>query len=517
MARKPRIRNTQAGNPRRGQAYTVKPAAGGTRHVYSGGRSVFVAARPKPKPKPKAKPLTAAQRQAAAANKNPLYNPSVQLAGNNLLRASQQLADLSLRPQLGALDQQSKTVTTQGTALASRAGDYYRQLAAEEAKRVATQQALAGGLNTATADVGTRSGQVYGLLDAAEQQRQQADQAQRGTGLGGDTSQVAMVLGAQRANSQQQQQTAETAAAEQGSNWASLANAMAQTRGLRGGEVQGQLLNRVLNQQADIAGKRADLSATRGDLVTKNLTGLRQQSFENAVTAQGLGLKQADINAQLAGINQRAKQATVKQRQDAAKFKADQAYKRASLLVKAGRDPFTGKPLKKKQSASDALNRWRLNYAKTHGYLPRTGPAPPPKPKDGLTPAQRAKRVADRGKQWSQVQNALAVAHEGAVTRPIQVKNAQGQVVGTRSATSDETAARLRRGGTPEWAVQAMMSIRHHGFVLPSVQSMMRSAGVDPTIIPAQYRRKPARRAPRFKAPAASNFAPGANGQTRPT
>jgi hypothetical protein len=54
---------------------------------------------------------------------------------------------------------------------------------------------------------------------------------------------------------------------------------MAQTSQLRGGEVQGQLLNRLANQQQDIRGQLSDVEAQRGGLITKNLTGLRQSAF----------------------------------------------------------------------------------------------------------------------------------------------------------------------------------------------------------------------------------------------
>jgi hypothetical protein len=85
------------------------------------------ARKPKPKPKPpKKKPLTRAQKLAKRRDKNPLYNPSVQLSGNNLADAASQLTDLEFKPKESALDTQLKTATTQGAARACRAAGIRR-------------------------------------------------------------------------------------------------------------------------------------------------------------------------------------------------------------------------------------------------------------------------------------------------------------------------------------------------------------------------------------------------------
>jgi hypothetical protein len=139
-------------------------------------------ARGKRSSKPK---LTRAQRTIRAENANPLYNPSVQLGGHALISSARQLADLELASQVGALDRQLKSTTTQGTALAQRGGDYYRQLVEHEMKGLATQQALSSMLNTATGNVGVQSQAAYSQMANDEAQRAQQDAAVRGAGLGG--------------------------------------------------------------------------------------------------------------------------------------------------------------------------------------------------------------------------------------------------------------------------------------------------------------------------------------------
>jgi hypothetical protein len=62
----------------------------------------------------------------------------------------------------------------------------------------------------------------------------------------------------------------------------------------------------------------------------------------------------------------------------------------------------------------------------------------------------------------------------------------------------------------PEWAIQATLSIRHHGFVIPSVRRMIAQAA--PTVqIPQQYLTPPARgpRRPRRPAPRPGAAIPG--------
>jgi hypothetical protein len=53
------------------------------------------------------------------------------------------------------------------------------------------------------------------------------------------------------------------------------------------------------------------------------------------------------------------------------KLANSQAYQQAQIDIKRGIDPVTGKKLPKssKTSGADALNRWKLDYARKHGYL----------------------------------------------------------------------------------------------------------------------------------------------------
>jgi Putative peptidoglycan binding domain len=497
-------------------------------------------AAPKPaRGKRSSKPrLTRAQRTIAAENANPLYNPAVQLGGHALISSARQLADLELAPQVGALNRQLTSTTTQGTALAQRGGDYYRQLVEQEMKGLANQRALSSMLNTATGDVGVQTQAAYSQManDAATRAAQDAQLRGPGLGGGGQEQVQGEIANQQGVANLMQAQGAQTAA-QQGANWEGLAGLTAQTTAARGGEIQGQLLNRLANQQADIRGRRADVEGTRGELTTKALTGLRQSSFENLITQAGLDIKQKDIEAQMAGVRQQAASARQRTKLDTRKFKADQAYKKASLLVRAGRDPFTGKPLKKDVSASDALQKWRLRYAKEHGFLPRTGPPPkakPPSASDALTrarlryfrkhgffpptgPPSGSKAAGGRAGmtptqvrsmrgKFDDVQHILGVIHTGTT----QLRK-NGPQVPIRSLSKAQILAGLRAKNYPEWAVKAATSIRDHGYVLPGIQRTMENVGLDPKVVlPKQYRRVPNRRPPtRRQARRAARQIPG--------
>jgi hypothetical protein len=242
--------------------------------------------------------------QVAADNKNPLYDPTTQLAGHSLVAAAAQLADEQIKPKVDAYNRQITSATTQGTALASRAGDYYKQLAQQAMGTVASQKALSDMLNAQTAQVGQQSQAAFAGMGQAEQQRQAQDTALRGTGLGGDSgARVATELANQQGTAATLQQGSANQAAQTGSSWASLANAMSQAGQLRGGEVQGQLLNRLATQQAQGRQQIADVEATRGDLTTNQSTATTRRGQDlsasnaaagRAVTRRGQDIASAD-------------------------------------------------------------------------------------------------------------------------------------------------------------------------------------------------------------------------------
>jgi hypothetical protein len=245
------------------------------------------------------KKLTRTQRLRRRFDKDPFYNPTVQLSGWRLRNAAHRLADFQFGPQRSELGRESASVTRQGGALLGHASDYYHQLAAEEAQGVARQAALSGQTNAQLAQLGA---QAQGQVTAAQGQQASAvaaDAAQRGQGLQG-TNTAADELAAARASAAQSAQGFRSAGVLQGANYQGLAAATRSAGMLKGGEVQGELANRIATAQGDIRSKQQDLEAQYGSAVAKNVTDLRQQGFENIATQEGLGLKGQQLQADIA-------------------------------------------------------------------------------------------------------------------------------------------------------------------------------------------------------------------------
>jgi hypothetical protein len=496
-----RRRNTQPGNPRKGRAYRVVPAKGGTRHVYAGGPSLFVptktpAARKKaaPKPKPPAKP-------------NPLYQPTRVLSGTALRNAANQIADADLNPQIAALNKQSKTSATQGVGLMNRADAYYRQLAAREQQNVAAQSALGARLTQDTRQVGGEAGAAYTALLDRVNAAQSQDAALRGPGLGGDSNQsIQDQLATTQRITGAQQAAGERAAVAQGADWASLTNAMSGATGMRGAELENQLVNRTLNNQDKLSAQVAALEATRGGQRMKSLTGLRQQQFENQTILSGLGIKQADLQVQAQGITQRARDAAASRTsaEKRARISANAALQRARIAARSAnrradaqiraQAKLLGRKLSQQEKASirtaetSRANK-ALEVATSTANNIRTTTTSAANNQRTVAARKRAATQKKVKNQTETIQNTLGLMSPTTARKQILDKN--GKPTGrTRPASQAETVQFLRGKKTPEWAIQAGLSIRHHGFIIPSVQRQMRAAGV---VVPKQYRTKPRR------------------------
>lgn len=239
------------------------------------------------------------RRRQARQQADPLYDPAQQLSGRNLRRAADALTALEFNPQRRALQREAAQVETQGGALQSRAGDYFRQLAERERGSVERARALGAQLGQDVARIGGEAQtQLSDVGDQALELMRQ-DEAVRGGGLSGGTGAVGEELAAARARATATQQTAANDAAAQGTGYAQLADLSRQARELMGGEIVGQLGNRTAGQLEDVRGRMAALEELAGPKRTQNLLTLRQQGFENAATAAGLDLDREELQAQM--------------------------------------------------------------------------------------------------------------------------------------------------------------------------------------------------------------------------
>jgi hypothetical protein len=418
-----------------------------------------MATKPKPKPKPKVK-----AKPKPKAKPNPLYQPTAILSGSTLKSAATQTVNAELNPQIAALNTQRRQGAAQVDATVGRADDYYRQIAAREAQQMADVQGLGANLRAETQGAGMRSAAALIGTDQQVAAAQARDAQLRGGQAMLGTSVTDTAAASQRNASTQAmlQSAGERTAASQAANFEGLAALSSQARQARGGELHSQLINRGLNNDKRLSDAITALEATRGAKTTDQLLKLRQQQFENRTLLEGLGIKAADVQATpLALSHQRALAA-------------------ATLKVRAGYDPVTGKKIKKGRSASDALAAWKLQYAKKHGRLPSSAVPAGQKP---MTAAEKRARQKAASTASSQFDRAL-----GMVNAPNRIVS-DPKTGKTAPASTEQTKAAMRKAGTPEWAVQAAISIRHHGFIIPSVWNMMkRSAPQVLSSIPKRYR-----------------------------
>lgn len=246
-----------------------------------------------------------AQRRRAATRRqakrpSPILNPAQQLSGRPLAESADALVALEYGPQKTELARQAAENQNQGTALSGRASDYYRELAGQEASRLTAQQAIAATLDKNLTAIGGDA--QTGIAAAGDQaaKLQAADTAVRGAGNdGGAGARVAEELAAARATATAQTQTARTAGATQGANYQGYQVGTAGAVAAAGGETQRRILNQIAQQAAGIRAKQGELATSEGAAKRKAILDLRQQSFENSVTSEGLGIKRADIEAQM--------------------------------------------------------------------------------------------------------------------------------------------------------------------------------------------------------------------------
>jgi hypothetical protein len=259
---------------------------------------------------------------------NPLYNPAAVLSGVGLKKAARQITNAQYAPKIGAAKAQQADVTRQGNALIGTADDLYRQMAERESSAVATQSAIQARIKQEVDDANAKSKQA---LDSAAAEAERAVGDNGGVDVGAK-GRLAAEMAAQRGNQASQAASASTAAATTSGNYAGLLAGAGAARALHGGEVHGQLSNRAQSQRIQLAQQIADLKGQKGDGFVKNLTDLRQNQFENSATVAGLGLKQADLEAQTQ--NQKASQRLA----DARIKQADKASRRSARTTKRGQD-----------------------------------------------------------------------------------------------------------------------------------------------------------------------------------
>jgi hypothetical protein len=401
---------------------------------------------------------------------SPLYDPAQMLAGPTLRKAAQQITNATTQPTVSAYNHQIADTQRQGAAVNANAGDYYRQLAQNAMQGVARQKGIGDLLNSKTQEIGGRAFRAQQGHNDDQLRFLAMDQGVRGQGL--DGNQAPLVAAENQAHDvlASGQLSGEQSAASQGANWQALANVAGMATGMRGGEQQQQLANRTLNTVTDARQKLADFRVQHAGDYATNLQKLRQQSFENQAVLQGAHIK-------LAGIQQTAAdKAQARADARAAKRSANRLAARRIDATLSGQNLSHADRIRQQDlSHQDRVTQQAISAAKTG-----TGAGGKP-----LTTLQRRTARATAAKAWGTVNNTLGLMDPS--TARVDIVDSKGKATGkTRPATMHETVAGLRGKKVPEWAIQASLSIRHHGFILPSVLKDIKAQ--NPYIkIPARY------------------------------
>lgn len=346
------------------------------------------------------------ERQARRrANRDPLLNPGVPLAGRRLRRAANQLTAAEFRPRRQALNREASAVSSTGERLAGQARDYYLQLAQQELGNVDKMRALGTGLQ---ADVAAAGATAQQQLDAAGQQAAQlraADAAVRGAGNDVGMPDAAAELAAARARSAALQQQGATAAAQTTGNWAGLADASRTARGAAGGEAVTDFLRDVAIRRADVRRRRADLDTMAGTRRAENILKLRQQGYENAITARGLDVDMAQLQADMQ--NARANRRVQRRGQD--------VTARGQTL--SARERRADRAARERQAQADRESRERIARARSKGE--KLEPADARKLRIGVANALadlQSKKPA-HPERWLRNQGAPGIVIEAAMER----------------------------------------------------------------------------------------------------
>lgn len=410
------------------------------------------------------RPRTAAQRRRRAANRNPLYNPAVQLGGNQLRKAAKQITRAEFAPQRAALSREAANVRTQGSALQGRASDYYLQLAQQEQGNL---DKIAGFNQALQSSVGA-SGEaarnaITEQLDASAARQEQATNV---AGVKIPLPQLAAEGQAAQNRSALYQQDAQSAGAASAGAFGGLAQVGREARALQGGETQRQLATMIGNQMADVRGRRADLEAQVGPKRVQNLLGLRQQGYENLVTQAGLDIKTADLQSGIAQSRAERELARRKIRQ------TERNNRRRARLdaqriaaTRRGQDVTArGQDVNARQRALDRASRETIAQQRIR-YGARAG--------GGLSTETKKGRTGITNAQ-TDIEQMLRSR-----TVPAELRAAlKGTGLNKRSMNIDTARRVVVALGAPPLVAQAAAELAKYRAVRPSTRARLRQAGI---------------------------------------
>lgn len=215
-------------------------------------------------------------------------------AENAYLKPAKAQVNLGYMPKISALNQEISRNRTQGGALLDRSKGYNEQVASKDAQYQTKQEALGSLLQSSTR---ATNDAALANIDADKANNPTAAAANSG-GAASAAEQAGKMdreYQALRGRSVAMGQAGEQRANENASTWNELSNSTHQARQQQGSETYNRLLTSLANNDIKLHQSKKDLKSTKGDLVAKAVSDLKQTDFENKAAAQALNYKYDDL------------------------------------------------------------------------------------------------------------------------------------------------------------------------------------------------------------------------------
>jgi hypothetical protein len=407
-------------------------------------------------------------------DKNPLYDPTTQLSGSALAGAARDLVSLEFDPQEAALKRELGNTTTQGTALAQRASDYSGQIAANDATIIPQQAAIKQMLDSSLGANATAAQQVIGKNLSDQKETAAADAALRGVSIPDATAGAAREAAAASNTVGMERQASQDAGALATQSYQQLASLSAGSRAQMGQEVQGQLLNRLANQQADVRSRQTDLGAQRGAATTKAALDLRQQSYENLITQKGLDIKTSELQAETEKNDAATKLAEQRIGETAKARRSRERIANANRSARSEAD----------KAARNAQATREGNKSNKYGYTNNEWLS--------LPLAKRTQIVADANKKAGKgaaKMSAQAFAKRTRIDSMLADIGNDPKLKRHQYETGPRLVEILTKRGADPLEAQAAAEIARHGTLTPETEAKLKRAGIK---IPTSWRGTPA-------------------------
>lgn len=215
-------------------------------------------------------------------------------AENAYLKPAKAQVDLAYKPKISALNQEISRNRTQGSALLDRSKGYTDQAGAKDTEYQTKQDALGALLQARTKETNA------GALAAIDSERANSKTAPAASSGGAasaaeQASKMDAEYAALKGRSTLMGQAGEQRASENAGTWSELSNSTHQARQQQGSETYNRLLTSLANNDIKLHQTKKDLKSTKGDLVAKAVSDLKQQDFENDAASKALGYKYDDL------------------------------------------------------------------------------------------------------------------------------------------------------------------------------------------------------------------------------